>query len=282
MTRKELLDYGGRFLEEKEIVGAGVDAWLLFQHVTGLSRVAYLMAPDTVVDLTEEEKYKACLEKRGSHYPLQYITHTQAFMGLDFYVDENVLVPRQDTEVLVETVLSYLNADMDVLDLCTGSGCILISLAANVPLGCGVGADLSEGALNVARTNARLNNVSSLAFVHSDLYEGVIQAYGDKKFDVIVSNPPYIASEEILTLMPEVKDYEPMMALDGHKDGLYFYRKIVAEAKAHLKENGMIFFEIGWDQADAVSALLADAGFNQIKVKKDLAGLDRVVYASNN
>ncbi|MCI6018612.1 MAG: peptide chain release factor N(5)-glutamine methyltransferase [Clostridiales bacterium] len=282
MNRRQLIDYGRQTLEAHDIINSHNDAWLLFAYVTGINRVSYLMSPAEAVPPEQEEKYKRCIEKRAAHYPLQYITHTQAFMGLDFYVDENVLVPRQDTEVLVETVLEYLKSDMDVLDMCTGSGCILISLAANVAVGCGVGADLSLGALKVAKTNAALNHTDNLTFVRSDLYEGVDLTFGMKKFDVIVSNPPYIASKEVLALMPEVRDHEPVMALDGHDDGLYFYRKIISGAKAHLKENGMIFFEIGWDQADSVSELLAAADFSQIRVKKDLAGLNRVVYAVNN
>ena len=139
MTRRELLDWGKHTLEENHIVGASVDAWLLFQYVTELGRMDYLLAQSTSVTEEDIEKYKACIKKRAEHYPLQYITHNQPFMGLDFYVDENVLVPRMDTEVLVETVLEYLKADMEVLDLCTGSGCILISLAANVPLKRAVG-----------------------------------------------------------------------------------------------------------------------------------------------
>jgi len=282
MTRKGLLNDGQRILMENGIAGAGVDAWLLFQHVTGISRVTYLMAPEAEVSVEDEEKYRRCIQKRSERYPLQYMTHSQSFMGLEFYVDEHVLVPRQDTETLVETVLGYIKDGMDVLDMCTGSGCILISLAANVSPGRGIGADLSGEALAVAEMNAKLNDSKAVSFIQSDIYEGIDSQFGDARFDVIVSNPPYIASDEIETLMPEVSIHEPRMALDGHADGLYFYRKIISGAKAHLKENGMIFFEIGCDQAESVSRLLRESGFSGIRVKKDLSGLDRVVFAVNN
>lgn len=279
MTRRELLTYGKSCLEAHHVLEANIDSWLLFQYVTELNRATYLMDSEAEAGFDEEVKYKQCIKIRAQHYPLQYITHSQEFMGLDFYVDEHVLVPRQDTEVLVETALGYLKDGMDILDMCTGSGCILISLAANKDLGSGVGVDLSEDALHVAQMNAMLNHTETLEFIQGDLYEGIERVYDMRKFDMIVSNPPYIPSAEILSLMPEVKDYEPKMALDGDVDGLYFYRKIIAKAEKHLKDNGMLFFEIGWNQAKDVSRLLLNAGFCDIQVKKDLAGLDRVVFA---
>ena len=274
MTYKELLKYGEQMLCGKGIVNYAADAWLLFQYVFKINRLDYLMEPQKAADEKDEEHYRECIKVRGGHYPLQYITHGQNFMGLDFYVDERVLIPRQDTEVLAEQVLRFLKDGMSVLDMCTGSGCIITSLAANRKLSRAVGADLSVQALEVAAGNAVKNGQNNIEFIQSDLFENI-----RGKFDVIVSNPPYIPSEEIETLMPEVKSCEPRMALDGSSDGLLFYRKIISSAAGCLCEDGMLFFEIGWDQAEAVRKLLAEAGYTGITVKKDLAGLDRVVYA---
>ena len=241
----------------------------------------YLMEPDKLVSDEDTLAYRAVIARRATHYPLQYITHTQEFMGLDFYVDERVLIPRQDTEVLVETTLEFLKDGMTVLDMCTGSGCILISLAANRRLASGLGVDLSEGALEVAQKNARVNGLSQLQWIQSSLFEAFendLDKSDKLQVDVIVSNPPYIESEVIPTLMPEVRVHEPMMALDGFEDGLYFYREITANAPAYLKNKGYLLFEIGYNQGEAVADLMRMTGFVNVQIKKDLAGLDRVVY----
>lgn len=274
MTYKELLKYGEQTLCGEGIFNYTTDAWLLFQYVFKINRLDYLMEPHKEADKKDEERYRACIKERGGHYPLQYITHGQNFMGLDFYVDERVLIPRQDTEVLVEHVLGFLKDEMSVLDMCTGSGCIITSLAANRNLSRAAGADLSGEALEIAAYNARENGQNNIEFIQSDLFENI-----RGKFDVIVSNPPYIPSGEIETLMREVKSYEPRMALDGSDDGLLFYKKIINSAADYLYEDGMLFFEIGWNQAKSITELLAEAGYTGITVKKDLAGLDRVVYA---
>lgn len=275
MTYKELLKYGEQTLCGRGIFNYTTDAWLLFQYVFKIKRLEYLMEPEKEAKEQDEARYKECIGTRGEHYPLQYITHEQNFMGLDFYVDERVLIPRQDTEVLAEHVLGFLKDEMSVLDMCTGSGCIITSLSANRNLSRAVGADLSPGALEVASRNARENGQAHIEFIQSNLFENITG-----KFDVIVSNPPYIPSGEIETLMREVKSYEPRMALDGSNDGLFFYRKIISSAADYLCEDGMLFFEIGCDQAEALKELLARAGYTDISVKKDLAGLDRVVYAA--
>ncbi|HIT05319.1 MAG TPA: peptide chain release factor N(5)-glutamine methyltransferase [Candidatus Scybalocola faecipullorum] len=274
MTYQELLKYGESALMEERIPDYCADAWLLFQYVFRMNRLDYLMHLSGHADAGKEEQYRALIRKRQTHYPLQYITHEQNFMGLDFYVDENVLIPRQDTEVLVEHTLKFVRDDMRVLDMCTGSGCIIVSIAANRRLARAAGTDLSEAALRIAAQNAAANHVPDIEWIQSDLFADICGT-----FDVIVSNPPYIPSGEIETLMCEVKQYEPVMALDGSGDGLAFYRKIIAEAKEYLSENGMLFLEIGWNQAEDVSRLMETAGYTGITVQKDLAGLDRVVYA---
>lgn len=281
MTLKSLLAEGREILTAAQIADADIDAWLLLQYVTGINRMMYLMEPDKSVSNEDTLAYHEVIARRVTHYPLQYITHTQEFMGLDFYVDECVLIPRQDTEVLVEMALEFLKDGMTVLDMCTGSGCILISLAANRRLASGLGVDLSEGALEVAQKNARANGLDQLQWIQSSLFEAFendLDKSDKLQVDMIVSNPPYIESEVIPTLMPEVRAHEPMMALDGFEDGLYFYREITANAPAYLKNKGYLLFEIGYNQGEAVADLMRMTGFVNIRIKKDLAGLDRVVY----
>ena len=212
---------------------------------------------------TKDKDDRDMLALRKTRIPLEYITHETEFMGLVFYVDEHVLIPRQDTEILVEEVLAY-SAGKDILDLCTGSGCIGISLAV-------LGNCHSEEALQIARMNA-LDNKAQVIAVQSNLFDRI-----SGTFDIIVSNPPYIPSKEILTLMPEVRDHEPRIALDGEMDGLSFYKTIIRESGSFLRERGMLVFEIGCDQAEDVSALMEQAGFQRIEIKRDLAGLNRVV-----
>lgn len=192
-------------------------------------------------------------------------------MGLSFHVNSNVLIPRQDTETLVEEALKVVKPGMKVLDMCTGSGCIIISILKNVPEIEGLGVDISKQALIVAKENAGSNEVA-VEFERSNLFEKITD-----KFDVIVSNPPYIPTDDILGLMPEVANFEPREALDGSADGLEFYRRIIKDSREHLKENGWILFEIGCDQGAAVSEMLDYAGFKEIRVIKDLARNDRVV-----
>ena len=215
------------------------------------------------------------LEKRSAHIPLQQIIGRQSFMGLDFYVDENVLIPRQDTELLVEEALKELHDGMRILDMCTGSGCILLSLLKYSNDCEGIGADISEEALKVVERNRVQLGLENAAFIRSDLFEAV-----EGKFDLLVSNPPYICSDVIDTLMPEVREHEPRQALDGSADGLHFYRRILAECRAYLKPGGMLLFEIGYDQGEAVKRLMEENGFLEVEVKKDYGGLDRVVLGT--
>jgi len=216
-------------------------------------------------------EYESVLNKRAEHVPLQYITGEQEFMGIPFHVNDAVLIPRQDTETLVEEALKVIRPGMKVLDMCTGSGCILISILKNVVDVTGFGYDISKQAINVAKENAKLNNVNA-TFERSDLFDDVSDT-----FDVIVSNPPYIPTDVIGGLMPEVAVYEPMQALDGKEDGLHFYRRIVADASKYLNPEGKLLFEIGHDQGESVSSLMKEAGYKDVRVVKDLAGNDRVV-----
>ncbi len=271
MTYHEALKLGEKVLETASIVEAKLDAWLLLEMVCKIDRSFYYLHMED--DLLEEQvsEYEIALKKRAEHVPLQYIVGETEFMGLKFKVNSSVLIPRQDTETLVEEALKVITPGMRVLDLCTGSGCIIVSILHNVADVEGYAIDISKQALNVAKENAKLNGVA-VNFERSDLFDNVTGT-----FDVIVSNPPYIPSLEVVKLMPEVGSFEPLEALDGKEDGLYFYREIIASCKEYLKPEGRILFEIGYDQGEAVQTMLLDAGFKEVCVIKDLARNDRVV-----
>lgn len=281
MTYRKLYEAGKGALAAAEITEAELDARLLLEFVCSTDRNTLLVHGDRAVSAEEETAYRALIEKRADRIPLQQLTGVQNFMGLEFYVDENVLIPRQDTEILVEEVLQNLHDGMRVLDMCTGSGCILISLLRYSNDCSGVGADISEKALVTAEKNAerllgdRCLYIPGATFIQSDLFENVTG-----KFDVIVSNPPYIRSDVIDTLMPEVRDHEPRLALDGSGDGLLFYRKIIRESGKYLMKGGMLFFEIGYDQGEAVRRLMEQAGFLEVQIVRDYGGLDRVVFGT--
>lgn len=271
MTYKQAEQKGEQLLEAAGVMDAKIDAWLLLEMVAKIDRSFYFMHINEEVDPEVLTEYERVVEKRAEHVPLQYITGEQEFMGMTFKVNSNVLIPRQDTETLVEEALKVIEPQMEVLDLCTGSGCILLSILKNAPTVHGTGSDISKQALLVAKENARLHDLDA-EWVRGNLFDNVSGQY-----DVIVSNPPYIAQTELPMLMPEVLQFEPIQALDGGADGLDFYRAITAEAPQYLKENGYLFFEIGYDQGKAVQQLMQDAGFKDVTVRKDLAGNDRVV-----
>ena len=249
---------------------AKLDARLLLEELCGTDRNDLLVHGDRPVTEEQEKNYVHQIELRSRHIPLQHITGYQEFMGLRFKVTPDVLIPRQDTETLVEEALKAAKPGMNILDMCTGSGCVLISILKNVDAK-GIGYDISKQALNVAKENAKRNHVVC-EFERSDLFENV-----DGTYDIIVSNPPYIPTEVIHTLMPEVKEFEPMEALDGMEDGLHFYRRIVREAKEHLAKGGYLMLEIGHDQGASVSEMLEYGGYAEVRVIKDLARNDRVV-----
>ncbi|MCI7182066.1 MAG: peptide chain release factor N(5)-glutamine methyltransferase [Schaedlerella sp.] len=288
MTIKEACREGERRLRAAGIEEAALDAWYLLEFVTGISKAVYFADGSRLMDEEQEKTYFSLIDKRKTRIPLQHLTGVQEFMGLEFRVNEHVLIPRQDTETLVEAALDYLNKkpwnqdnsenvafqEQRILDMCTGSGCILLSLmrlAQNPETIRGIGADLSGEALKVAETNAGHLGVAA-DFVQTDLFEKI-----EGKFHMIISNPPYIRTDEIEMLETEVKNHDPRMALDGKEDGLYFYRKIVDESRRHLVKSGILLFEIGCSQGKDVSRMMKLAGFTDVAVKKDLAGLDRVV-----
>lgn len=274
-TYASALRYGKKYLADRQIENSGGDAWYLMEYVWGIDRNYYFLHSDDIIEQKDEERYRDLLQKRGSHIPLQHLTGTCDFMGLTFQVNDQVLIPRQDTETLVESALSRLKEGDRALDLCTGSGCIILSLEKLGPGIRGLGADISAAALAVAKRNRDSLGLES-DFCISDLFEGI-----EGVFDMIVSNPPYIASGKIPGLMEEVRGFEPLLALDGGADGLDFYRRIIKDARNFLKPGGWLGLEIGYDQREAVEELLRRQGFIRTETLQDLAGLDRTVWAEN-
>lgn len=272
MTYREAIAFGEEALRSADIVDAKNDSWLLLAMAAKIDHTFYYvhideeMAPETL------HEFEALIKKRAERVPLQYITGEQEFMGLPFSVNSNVLVPRQDTETLVEEALKVTEPGMSVIDMCTGSGCVLIAVLKNVPGVTGAGYDISKQAIIVAKENAKRNEVTAV-FERSNLFEDVPA----EKVDVIVSNPPYIPSGEIASLMPEVSEFEPTLALDGGEDGLDCYRRLISQCGAYLKPGGHLLLEIGCDQGQTVSSMLSEAGYGDVSVVKDLAGNDRVV-----
>ena len=281
-TNRELLKEGSMQLRAAGITEADTDAWLLFSACMGLNRTEYLMRSDAVVPDDKAEEYLGKLKRRAGREPVQYIEETAPFMGFDFYVNENVLIPRMDTEILVSEAIKRArimfsqrqhDVNFRILDMCTGSGCIAQStylLLKNE--GCTVevdAVDISEKALEVAGINAsRLG--AQVKLIRGNLFENV-----DNKYSMILSNPPYIRTDVIADLEPEVREHEPMLALDGTADGLYFYREITDKAWEYLENNGILMYEIGYDQALEVSDMLRQKGYTDIAVIKDFAEIGR-------
>ena len=278
MRLYELVKKGQGMLEEKGVPDADIDAGLLWQHVAGMNMADMLFDRDVEILAEQETDYMELIERRSAREPLQYITGVQNFMGYDFCTSKNVLIPRQDTEVLVETALNitkHIDGSVDVLDMCCGTGCIGISYGLMRPGSRVVLADISEDAIKTTHKNIEklCGDTDRFRVVGTDLFENV-----EGRFDLILSNPPYIKSGVIDTLMPEVRDNEPRLALDGMEDGLYFYRIIVSQARKYIKDEGYVVFEIGNDQAEDVQHLLVESGYDDVHVVRDLCRNDRVVY----
>ena len=272
MKYSKLYEFGCLQLKAADISDWKTDSRLLLEYACGTDFNFLYTNPDFEVSNDKETLYKEYIDKRLTHVPVQHITGSQCFMGLDFKVTPDVLIPRPDTEILVEEVLKDLHDGMRILDMCAGSGCILLSLLKYSNDCTGQGVDISPSALKVARENAEKLGISGAEFIESDLFQNV-----NGKFDILVSNPPYIKTSEIETLMPEVSKYDPFIALDGHEDGVYFYKKILEGAGGFLNRGSLIAFEIGNDEGEAVSGLMKEAGLKNIEVIKDYGGNDRVV-----
>ena len=288
MTYQEALLEGKNILKDADVADCETDAWLLLEYVTGIDKNKFILDKVSDKDMpeTDYKAYRDAIERRGQKIPLQHITGVQNFYGYDFFVNENVLIPRFDTEVLVEQVINIIKKDYgkntkipEILDICTGSGCIILSIMAYIrdKMGYtpkGYALDISDKALEVAKDNARrldLNPEISLMDILTSEISG--------NYDIIVSNPPYIETEVIKGLMSEVKDHEPMIALDGGQDGLLFYRTIADKAYDHINGGGYLAFEIGYNQGRGVTDIVTEAGYTDARVIKDYAGNDRVCIA---
>lgn len=284
MTYQEACRQVTNRLRELNIEDAASDAWILLEYVTGMDRARYFVDGMQDMDPEQEQRYLELAAKREQRIPVQHLTGVQEFMGMNFHVNEHVLVPRQDTEILVEAaehVIRKLEKErqgmpVSLLDMCTGSGCIAISLKARNPQTVCMAADISEPALEVAVRNARELG-AEVTFIKSDMFAGV-----EGTFDLITSNPPYIPTKVIEELEEEVRLHDPFGALDGREDGLHFYRILAELSPRYLKDGGQLYMEIGHDQSEAVEELLREAGFEQIRTQKDLAGLDRVTSGVYN
>lgn len=276
MTPRELLRLMAAEMAAAGVPDADVDASLLLSHVTGQNPMNLRLDSWSQVSLADETAFRALCEKRKTRTPLQYLTGVQSFLGRDFYVDERVLIPRPETELLAERAIEALRKRPSpaALDMCCGSGCLAVSMALGVPGADVHAADLSEGALAVTALNAdRLR--AKITLHQGDLFGSIPEGM---RFDVIVSNPPYIPAADCLALQEEVRR-EPMMALDGGDDGYDFYRRIAQDAPRFLKEGGVLLLEVGYDQAQGVMALCRAAGFREVMAHEDYQHIDRMVEA---
>ena len=283
-TFKELLKEGTQILINGGIEEARLDAWLLLGYTAGITRAWYYAHDDQKPGQEIADRYRELCTRRAERIPLQHLTGKAYFMGYEFDVDERVLIPRQDTEILAEEALRLLTdkRSPEILDMCTGSGCLLLSILMEKEDAHGTGVDISEGALAVAEKNRKNLHLEERALlVKSDTFSGEYfqknSSEHPMEYDMLISNPPYIPTADIQQLMDEVRLHDPVLALDGKEDGLYFYRRITEEARRYLKPGGWLLYEIGCDQGEAVSRIMRINDFSNIAVKKDLAGLDRVV-----
>lgn len=276
MTIMESMKKGMIELKNSNIESPKLKSRLLMQFIVNKTRQYVIVNDMKELNLNEERRYFEAISKMRKGIPLEHITHQKEFMKLNFFVNENVLIPRQDTEILVEEVIKIAQKTnaKKILDLCTGSGAIAISLAKYLPESEITAIDISNDALKIAKKNAINNHVENqITFINSDMFTNL----NKEKFDIIVSNPPYIRREVIEQLDEQVKN-EPYIALDGGEDGLYFYRKIIKESYEYLKYNGYICLEIGFDQKiDVIELIENEEKFDNTYSKKDLYGMDRII-----
>lgn len=280
MTVKEILNVAKSSLNEHGIDEAEVNAKSLMCHLLSIDQAKLFMNWDKELTEHQCELYFELLDRRNSHIPLQYIVGFQNFMGEEFAVREGVLIPRPETEIMVSLAIKKLSEmkKPKVLDLCTGSGIIAVTIAKNITKAKVIASDISEYAIALATENAKRLN-ASVTVKKGDLFEPFKGKFTKTKFDMIISNPPYIKTSEIANLQEEVRDYEPILALDGGQDGLEFYKRIAGEASEHLVKGGILLMEIGYDQKMKIIRLLEESGkYENIDVIKDYAGHDRILY----
>ena len=278
LTVLEALNTASDYLSKKGINSARLNSELLLTHILNCKRLDLYLSFERPLQKNEIDNYRELLKRRSTFEPLQYIIGKVEFYGLEFEVNPSVLIPRPETELLVEAVIELLkkHQNPNILDIGSGSGNISIALAKNIPSCKIVGLDISEEAIETARRNARLNEVGEqLLFIKKNVLSEV--EISENKFDAVVSNPPYISAEEFLNLDPELRLYEPRFALTDENDGLSFYRRISALSKSLLKNNGKIFFEVGAGQSEEVKRILLDDDYKSIVIKKDFSDIERII-----
>lgn len=281
-TIAKTLRWAEGYLAKRGVPSPYVDAEYMLSHILGCQRQALLIYPDRVLKDDEVTQFNACIERRGMREPLQYIIGEVEFRGFLFKVNKDVLIPRPETELLVdEVVKSVTKKDATILDVCTGSGCIAVCIARELIDSKVYAVDISEGALAVARENAAMHGVGErITFLSGDLFGAISSLNLKGMIDVIVSNPPYVSAEEMQELQPEIRDYEPASALYGGKDGLDFYRRIIQESQYYLAAGGYIVMEMGYGQAGMIKELIeSENKFINIEITKDMAGIGRTISA---
>lgn len=279
MEINELIKIGVDKIKGRQYSNPVLEATLLLGKLMNVDKVYILTHGRDTVPEEIVEKYMEAIKKRSQGYPIQYIIKEKEFMGLNFYVEEGVLIPRADTEIIVEYILEYIDKiypqeEIKVLDIGIGSGAIGLSIAYYKKNTFVYGVDISPEALKIASINRDRFKLENVKLLESDLFDKINK---EEKFHIIVSNPPYIPTGDIDKLQEEVKNYEPRIALDGGKEGIAFYRRIIPESREYLEEEGLLIFEIGYDQGKQVEAIMEQEGFKAVKILKDLQGLDRAV-----
>ncbi len=280
LTVLESLKLSTQFLEKKGIESARMNAELLLSHILECQRLDLYLRFNQPLNRKETDIYREFITRRADFEPYQYIVGEVEFYGLKFFVNKNVLIPRQETEILIETILERFpkEAELKIFDIGTGSGNIPISLAINLPESKIISIDISSEAINIANKNRELHNLKSrVGFINSNILTDSFEKYNNT-FDIIVSNPPYVNKLEFETLQREITEFEPEIAVTDFDDGLKFYREISKKSKGLLNENGILFFEVAIGQAEDVKKIMVENGFEKIKIKKDLSEIDRVVF----
>lgn len=279
MNVLESITKSAEFLSKRGVTESRLNAELLLSDILKMSRLSLYLNFERELTTVETDTYRDYIVRRSKFEPLQYIVGNVEFYGLTFNVDKNVLIPRQETETLIETVYNVYKGEreLNILDIGTGSGNVIISLIKNLPTSRGISIDINENALQVAEHNAELNDVKDrIKFIQKDILTDLVNF--EDNFDIVVSNPPYIPIEEYPTLQKELVEYEPKDALTDFSDGFTFYRVILRRSKEFLKNNGRLFFETGDKMSDELKNLFVVNGYKNIKAKKDLLNIERVIF----
>lgn len=285
MVINKLIKLGLELVQDREYINPILEARLILSKLLDVDKTYIYTNGEKEVSKEIQLKFIEIMKRRSHGYPIQYLLGEKEFMGLDFYVEEGVLIPRPDTEILVEYLIDYINTnhkdkEISVLDIGIGSGAISLSIAKFCPNAFVYGVDIGDIPIKVAGINKNRFNLSNVEFLQGDMFEPIKDIAKDIKFNIIVSNPPYIPKSDIDKLQIEVRDFEPRLALDGGIDGLDFYKRISQEAKDYLYKDGLLIYEIGYNQANMVEEILLKSNFKDIKILKDYQGFDRVIMGN--